>query len=79
MHRRLNLVGEVTGREGPERVGNESRAEARVGLQLLSGAIRWDVAGIAGLRRYDASSGISLGLTYEFQAFGKTRKPKTIR
>jgi hypothetical protein len=79
LHRRFNLVGEVIGREGPERVGNENRAEARLGLRLLSGAVRWDVAGIAGLRRYDTNSGISLGLTYEFQAFGRIRKPKTVK
>lgn len=79
VHRRLNLVADVTGMKGPQRVGNENRSQARLGLQLSSGSIRWDVAAIAGLERYDPSSGISLGFTYEFQAFAKPRQPKTVR
>ena len=31
------------------------------------------------LHRYDADSGLALGVTYEFQPFGRARGPKTIR
>jgi len=79
VHRRLNLVGDATGMKGPQRVGNEDRAQARLGLQFSSGSIRWDVAAVAGLERYDPSSGVSVGFTYEFQAFAKPRRPKTVK
>jgi hypothetical protein len=79
LYSRLNLVAEVYGLQGPQRTGNEDSGQARVGLQFLSGSLRWDAAAIAGLRHDDADSGLALGVTYEFQAFGRTRAPKTIR
>ena len=79
LNRHLNLVGEVYGLQGPERTGNENTAQARVGLQFVSGSLRWDAAAIAGLHHYDANTGLALGVTYEFQAFGRTRAPRTIK
>ncbi|MFH1574945.1 MAG: hypothetical protein ABIG68_13245 [Acidobacteriota bacterium] len=73
------FVAEVFGREGPERAGNENQAQVRLGFQFAVGSLRWNVAGIAGLRRYDADTGVALGVTYEFQAFHRDKKPKTIR
>ena len=74
VNRRINLVGEINGRQGPpNRVGNENQSVVRGGLQIRSGAIRWDLAGIAGLQDFDPASGVTLGVTYEFQAFH--RKP----
>jgi hypothetical protein len=73
VHRRLNLVAEISGREGPEgRVGNENRSRLRAGIQLRTGAVRWDIGAVAGLKHYDPKSGIIVGATYEFQAFNKT-------
>jgi hypothetical protein len=70
----VNLVGEINGRQGPpHRIGNENQSVVRAGLQIHSGALRWDVAGIAGLLDFDPAAGITVGVTYEFQAFhGKT-------
>jgi hypothetical protein len=72
VHRKVNLVAEINGRQGPpKRLGNENKSQARLGLQLWTGKIRWDVAGVAGLMRYDPKSGIIVGAAYEFQAFGR--------
>jgi hypothetical protein len=80
VHRRLNLVAEISGREGPKgRVGNENKSQFRTGVQLWTGAIRWDIGAVAGLKHYDPKSGIIVGATYEFQAFNKTGFPVKIR
>lgn len=78
LHRRLNLVAEINGRQGPERVGNENRSQFRAGLQFHTGSIRWDLAGMAGLKEYDADSGVIVGVTYEFQAFKREKQPVKI-
>jgi len=78
MHRRINLVAEIHGRQGPERVGNENRSHFRAGIQFHTGSIRWDVAGMAGLKKYDADSGVIVGVTYEFQAFNRKKQPVEI-
>lgn len=79
IHLKLNLVAEVNGRQGPERIGNESLAQARAGIQIHAGGLRWDVAGIAGLKRFDADSGVTLGVTYEFQGFHRKKRVKTVQ
>jgi len=79
VHRRLNLVAEITGREGPKgRIGNENKSQFRAGIQIWTGVVRWDLGAVAGLRHYDPKSGIVVGATYEFQAFNKTRPPVKI-
>jgi hypothetical protein len=73
VHRRLNVAAGISGREGPEgRVGNENQSQFRAGIQLWTGAVRWDLGAVAGLKHYDPKSGIIAGATYEFQAFNKT-------
>jgi len=70
VHRSINLVAEVSGRQGPpRRVGNENKSQTRLGLQFRAGGVRWDLAALAGLMPYDPKSGIIVGATYEFQAF----------
>ena len=78
VHRRLNLVAELNGRQGSERVGNENRSQVRAGMQFRTGSIRWDLAGMAGLKEYDADSGVIVGVTYEFQAFNRKTDPVKI-
>lgn len=78
LHRRLNLVAEVNGRQGSERVGNENKSRLRAGFQFRTGSVRWDVAGMAGLKRTDPDSGAIVGVTYEFQAFKRNKKPVKI-
>ena len=72
VHRRLNLVAEISGREGPKgRVGNDNQSRFRTGIQLRTGAVRWDIGAVAGLKHNDPKSGIVVGATYEFQAFNR--------
>lgn len=79
VHSKVNLVGEVYARRGPGYVGNEDRGQVRLGIQIRGAGLRWDIAGIAGLRQYDADSGLALGVTYEFQAFHKKQAPKIVK
>jgi len=80
VHRRLNMVAEISGREGPKgRVGNENKSLVRAGIQLFTGVVRWDIGAVAGLKHYDPKSGIVVGATYEFQAFNKTSLPVKIQ
>ena len=74
VNRRLNLVAEISGREGPKgRIGNENKSRFLTGIQLRTGAIRWDLAAMAGFKHYDPKSGIIVGAAYEFQAFNKNQ------
>jgi hypothetical protein len=80
IHRNINLVAEVSGRQGPpRRVGNENRSQARAGIQFWTGRLRWDVGGVAGLKRYDPKSGVVVGMTYEFQGFKRNASPIKIK
>jgi hypothetical protein len=80
LHGNINFVGEFSGRQGPEgRVGNENQSQLRAGMQIHSGGVRWDLAGILGLKPFDPDSGLAIGLTYEFQAFHRNRTPTTIK
>jgi hypothetical protein len=76
---RLDLVGEVAGREGVERIGYERRGQVRAGIRLRAAGLVWDAAGLAGLHHTDADSGVALGVRYEFQAFHKPRTPRTVK
>jgi hypothetical protein len=80
VYRNWNVVGEVSGRQGPaDRVGNENKSEVRAGVQFRTGSIRWDLAGLAGLMDYDPKSGVIFGMTYEFQAFKKDKTPVRVK
>lgn len=70
LNERINLVGEVQGgkstRPTPATsplVGTGSRGQVRLGFQIFAGGFRWDVAGIAGLTKDDADTGITVGLS----------------
>jgi hypothetical protein len=71
IHRSIHLVAEFTGRQGPIRIGNEPQSYARAGVQIRTGLLTLDIAGIAGFKQFDADSGVTVGITYEFQAFHK--------
>jgi hypothetical protein len=71
IHKNINLVGEINGRQGPVRLGNENQSQVRAGLQIRTRALRWDIAGIAGLKEFDPDSGIAFGVTYQFKVFHK--------
>jgi hypothetical protein len=74
LHRRVNFAAEINGRQGPSgRIGNENLSQLRAGFQFQTGSIRWDIAGVRGLRQFDPDSGIAVGVTYEFQAFNRKK------
>lgn len=76
---RLELVGQVYGRQGPVRIGNESFAQVQAGARFRAAGLRWDVSGLAGLEHFNPSSGLIVGVAFEFQAFHKKRSPTTVR
>ena len=79
VHAGLELVGEVRGRQGPLRIGNENMSRVQLGARVRMAGLLWEIAGVAGLRRFDPGSGLLLGVTYDFQAFHRKRGPVTIR
>jgi hypothetical protein len=80
VHRSVNLVAEVNGRQGPpNRVGNENKSQVQAGIQFWTRGVRWDLAGVAGLMHFDPKSGIVVGATYEFQAFQRGPSPVKIK
>jgi hypothetical protein len=79
VHPKVNLIAEINGRQGPEQIGNENHAQIRAGVQISVGGLRWDLAGIAGLKAYDPDSGVTLGLSWDFQAFHKQKRPATVK
>lgn len=65
---RLTLAGELQGRANTRRsvpLGTESEGVARIGARIRAAGLTWDVAGIKGVHRDDARTGISIGLSYE--------------
>lgn len=79
LNNRIRLVGEVYGRQGPQRIGNENLARLRAGAQIRAAGLTWSLTGLAGLREFDPGSGICMGVVYEFQAFHKNRGPVTVK
>ena len=67
---RVSLLSEVNGWKNPRgspSPGTESRSQARLGMQIRSGGVRWDVAGTRGLTPLDPRGGLVFGLTKEFR------------
>ena len=79
VHPKARLVGEISGRQGAQRVDNENHAQIRVGVQLLTGRLRWDIASIAGLKEFDPDSGVTVGVAWEFQGFHKQKRTTTVK
>jgi hypothetical protein len=80
VHRKVNLVAEISGRQGPpKRIGNENKSQVRGGIQFWTGKIRWDLAGVAGLTDFDPRSGVIVGVSYELQAFRRNESPVAIK
>ena len=79
LNKHIQLVGEAYGRHGPPRIGNENMARLRAGAQIHAAGLLWNLAAIAGLRDFDPISGISMGVSYDFQAFQRKRGPVTVK
>ncbi len=74
LHPRVNLVGEVAGRQATRKItvdliGTESRSQARLGAQIFAGGFQWDVAGIVGLYKNDPRSGFTFGVSKDIHIF----------
>jgi hypothetical protein len=68
----FNLVGEINGRHSTRRrapLGTEDYSEARIGGQLRALGVRWNAAGIFGISKNAPKTGLSLGVTYDWDAF----------
>jgi Putative MetA-pathway of phenol degradation len=73
---RLTLAGEVNGRanmRGSAPLGTESDGEARLGARIRAAGLVWDVAGIAGLNRHSARSGLTFGVSYAADLFAPAK------
>lgn len=68
----LNIVGEVNGSHSTRSrtpLGTEDYAEMRLGAQLRALGVRWNAAGIVGLSNRAPKTGLSIGITYDWDAF----------
>lgn len=65
----LTLAGEVNGRantrSGDAPLGTEPQSQARLGAQIRTAGLRFDVAGIAGLTKFSPRTGVTFGVTYD--------------
>ncbi|HXF04633.1 MAG TPA: hypothetical protein VNM72_04365 [Blastocatellia bacterium] len=69
---RVDLVGEVNGRANTRQrapLGTESQGQARLGLRLRAGGLRWDVAGVKGLTSFSPTAGIVFGVSFDIPGF----------
>lgn len=69
---RVDLVGEVNGRANTRRrapLGTESQGQARLGLRLRAGGLRWDVAGVKGLTSFSPTTGVVFGVSFDIPGF----------
>ena len=64
----LVLLAEVAGRAGDGRPGADQSSEARAGVRLGGGRVRWDLALRRGLAKADGTWGLSLGFTWTARA-----------
>ncbi len=74
LHRRVDLVGEVSGLYSDRHIndallGTQSTGQARLGLLVRAGGFTWDLAGIRGLNKYDPRSGFTFGVSKDFRLF----------
>jgi hypothetical protein len=69
---RENIVGEVNGYHSTRNrapLGTEDFSEARFGAQIRALGLRWSAAGIVGLSDRAPRTGLTLGITYDWDAF----------
>src|SRR5690242_9175546 len=72
VNKQLSIAGEVNGRAntrpGSGPLGTESKAEARLGMQVRASGLRFDFAGIKGLTSFSPNTGFTVGVTYDTPA-----------
>lgn len=69
VNKKFNIAAEINGRantrSGTAPLGTEPYSEFRLGAQIKTSGLRFDVAGIAGLTKFSPRSGITFGVTYD--------------
>jgi Putative MetA-pathway of phenol degradation len=74
LNKRFTIVSEVNGRHSTRSMaplGTESDGGARLGARIRAAGLTFDIAGIKGVYRDSASSGISFGVTYQVNVFNR--------
>ncbi|MEK6287399.1 MAG: hypothetical protein AABO57_16785 [Acidobacteriota bacterium] len=69
---RVNIVGEVNGFHSTRKtapLGTEDFSEARLGAQIRALGVRWYAAGIFGTSKRAPKTGLTFGITYDWDAF----------
>lgn len=69
---RVNIVGEVSGFHSTRKtapLGTEDFSEARLGAQIRALGVRWFAAGIFGTAKRAPKTGLTFGITYDWDAF----------
>lgn len=67
---RLKVLAELNGRHNftsHPSAGGESRGQARLGVQIKTGPMRWDAAVTAGTTHWEHQAGFTVGVSQEFQ------------
>jgi hypothetical protein len=73
---RVNIVGEVNGFHSTRKsapLGTEDFSEARLGAQIRALGVRWFAAGIFGTSKRAPKTGLTMGLTYDWDAFNPVK------
>lgn len=73
---RLTLAGEVNGRVNTRQrapLGTESDGAARLGARIQAAGLIWDFAGVAGLNRHSARTGLTFGVSYAADLFAPAK------
>jgi len=68
----VSIVGEVNGFHSTRKrapLGTEDFSEARLGTQIRALGVRWYAAGIFGISKRAPKTGITVGITYDWDAF----------
>ena len=69
---RINVVGEVNGRQNTRNngapLGTESIGQARFGTQIKASGLRFDTAAVFGLTPFSPKTGVIFGVTYQSPA-----------
>jgi hypothetical protein len=76
---KVKLLGEIHGRHGPDRLGNENLSHGRLGIEVRAFGLDWMMLGAAGLKRFDPRSGFLFGVAYDFPAFNRKHGPATVK
>jgi len=69
---RVNIVGEVNGFHSTRKhapLGTEDFSEGRLGAQIRALGVRWYAAGIFGTSKRAPRTGLTIGITYDWDAF----------